>query len=242
MIRETGALGIAHICEDRMSFALNPLPNPELDLDPVAAVTYSAVFADICDKLGLRNQTASPGIIPLGASGTLIGWARTALSLPVDAPPERHYGNEIDFIDSLRPNDVAVIDCSRAPAAAWGELFSTASKGRGARGAVIDGLIRDQVKIRALGFPVFARGHRPTDSLGRVSIQAADTAIELGGVAVHSGDLVVADEDGVTIVPRDRAHEVVALAVAKATTENEARDLLLAGGTLADVWEKFRVL
>lgn len=225
-----------------MPFQLAPLTNPELDLDPVAAVTYSAVFSDVCDALGLRSQTASPGILPLGGSGTLVGWARPALSLPVDEPPDRHYGNEIDFIDSLRVGDVAVVDCSRSPAAAWGELFSTASKGRGARGAVIDGLIRDRRKIVELGFPVFGRGHRPTDSLGRVSIHEADTPVSLGGVTVRTGDLIVADEDGVTIVPRERAEEVIRLAVEKATTENKARDLLLAGGTLADVWERFRVL
>lgn len=219
-----------------------PLPNPALDLDAVAAVTYSAVFSDVCDALGLRGQTVSPGLLPLGGGGTLVGWARTAASLPVAAPPARPYGAEIDFIDSLRVGDVAVVDCSRHPAAAWGELFSTAARGRGARGAVIDGLIRDRRKILDMGFQIHGRGCRPTDSLGRVSIQAVDTVIRLGGVEIRSGDLVVADEDGVTVVPRAHAERAIALAVAKATTENKARDLLLAGGRLADVWERFRVL
>lgn len=217
-------------------------PAASLDLDAVAAVTSSAVFSDICDALGLRNQTASPGIVPLGRPCTLVGWARTALSVPVEAPPARHYGGEIDFIDGLRAGDVAVVDCSGRPAAAWGELFSTAAKGRGARGAVIDGLVRDRRKIGELGFPVFGRGVRPTDSLGRVSLQEVDVPVTLGGVTVHPGDLVVADEDGVTVVPRDRAAETIDLALAKAATENKARDLLLGGGKLADVWERFRVL
>ncbi len=225
-----------------MARKLAPLSNPTLDLDRVAALTYSAVFSDVCDAMGLRNQTVSPGIIPLGGPGTLVGWARTALSLPVEVPPERHYGAEIDFVDSLRVGDVAVVNCSGRPAAAWGELFSTASRGRGARGAVIDGLVRDRRKIVELGFSVFCRGCRPTDSLGRVSIGEADTAIQLGGVEVHSGDLIVADEDGITVVPRSHAEQAVERAVAKATTENKARDLLLAGGFLADVWERFHVL
>ena len=192
--------------------------------------------------MGLRGQTVSPGIMPLGGKGTLVGWARTALSRSVNEPPTRHYGGEIDFIDSLRPGDVAVVDCSQHPAAAWGELFSTAAKGRGARGAVIDGLIRDRRKIEGLGFSVYGRGCRPTDSLGRVSVQEADTTIRLGGVEVRTGDLIVADEDGITVVPCECTEEAVERAVAKATTENKARDLLLAGGTLADVWECFRVL
>lgn len=218
------------------------LPAPPLDLDALAAVTYSAVFSDICDAMGLREQTVSPGMLPLGGGGTLVGWARTALSVPVEAPPERHYGGEIDFIDSLRPDDVAVVDCSGRPAAAWGELFSTAAKGRGARGVVVDGLIRDRRKIMELGFPVYGRGHRPTDSLGRVSIVEVDGTVRLGGVPVASGDLIVADEDGIVVVPRQHARRAVDLAIAKAATESKARDLLLAGGTLAAVWERFRVL
>ena len=215
---------------------------PVPDLDAVAAVTGSAVFSDVLDKMGLREQTVSPGVVPLGRGGTLVGWARTALSVPVEVPPARHYGGEIDFIDGLRPGDVAVVDCSGRPAAAWGELFSTAATGRGARGAVIDGLIRDRRKIAELGFPIYARGHRPTDSLGRVSIQQTDVVIRLGGVQIAPGDLIVADEDGITVVPRAHAAEATERAVIKATTENKARDLLLGGGTLAEVWERFRVL
>jgi regulator of RNase E activity RraA len=221
---------------------MTALPNPDTDLDQLAALTYSAVFSDICDRLGYRNQTAEPGIVPLTGTGVIVGWARTALSRPVDAPPARHYGAEIDFLDSLRPGDVAVVDCSGRPAAAWGELFSTASVGRGARGCVIDGYLRDRAKIEALGFPILGRGCRPTDSLGRVSIRAQDIDIQFGGVKVSTGDLIVADSDGVTIVPRGIADEAIQLAIEKASLENGARDLLLAGGKMADVWEKFRVL
>jgi 4-hydroxy-4-methyl-2-oxoglutarate aldolase len=59
---------------------------------------------------------------------------------------------------------------------------------------------------------------------------------------VRTGDLVVADADGITVVPRERAEAAIRLAVEKATTEDKARELLLQGGTLADVWERFRVL
>jgi 4-hydroxy-4-methyl-2-oxoglutarate aldolase len=217
---------------------------PTLDLDEFALTTYAAVYSDVCDAAGLRHQTLDPGAVRLaGPAGVLIGWARTAVSLPVNAIPDRPYGGEIDFIDSLSLGDVVVMDCSRKPAAAWGELFSTAAVGRGARGAVIDGHLRDVEKIDNLGrFPVYARGVRPTDSLGRVSIQAVDSPVCVFGVTVCPGDLIVADSDGVTVVPRDRAIDLVARAEAKAATENSARGLLLEGGFLRDVWEKYRVL
>jgi 4-hydroxy-4-methyl-2-oxoglutarate aldolase len=216
----------------------------DIDLERLAASTYAAVFSDICDRLGLREQTLDPTLRRLaGPRRTLVGWARTALSLPVTAIPARPYGLEIDFIDSLLPGDVVVLDCSRRPAAAWGELFSTAATGRGARGAIIDGHVRDIAKIDELGrFPVFGTGTRPTDSLGRVAIAEHDRPVCVAGATVRSGDLVVADDDGVTVVPRAHAREAIALAFEKAATETSARALLLGGGKLADVWERFRVL
>ncbi len=215
-----------------------------LDLDALARETYSAVFADICDAIGKRFQTLEPGARRIaGPKGVLIGLARTAISMPVNEIPERPYGGEIDFVDSLAKGDLVVVDCSRAPAAAWGELFSTASAGRGARGALIDGLIRDIAKINDLDrFPVFARGARPTDALGRVAICERDVPVCVYGLTIFSGDLVVCDDDGVTVVPKEFIPEVVPRALEKARIESEARELLLGGGYLRDVWEKYRVL
>ena len=216
----------------------------EIDFDELAAATYAAVFSDICDALGRREQTLAPSVKRLaGPRRTLVGRARTALSLPVSVIPEPPYALEIAFVDSLRPGDVVVLDCSRKPAAAWGELFSTAATGRGARGAIIDGHVRDIAKIDALDrFPVFGTGVRPTDSLGRVAIAEHGRPVCVGGVTVREGDLVVADDDGITVVPDEIAREAIGLALEKAATEDSARDLLLAGGRLADVWKRFGVL
>ncbi|MDA9989577.1 hypothetical protein N9E48_02040 [Paracoccaceae bacterium] len=124
-----------------------------------------------------------------------------------------------------------------------GELFSTASVGRGARGAIVDGLIRDKRLIDNLDrFPVFGRGLRPTDSLGRVAIAEYDIPVCVFGLTVYPGDLVVCDSDGSIVVPRDYAFEIMEKAREKALTENSARELLLNGGLLRDVWEKYRVL
>ncbi len=215
-----------------------------LDLDALARETYSAVYSDVCDTLGMRFRTLEPGARHVaGPDCVLIGHARTAISMPVDEIPERPYGGEIDFVDSLGDGDLVVLDCSRAPAAAWGELFSTASAGRGARGALIDGLTRDVAKINELDrFPVFARGARPTDALGRVAIREWDVPVCVYGLTVFPGDLVICDSDGVAVVPRKHIPEVVPHALEKASIESEARQLLLEGGYLRDVWENFRVL
>ncbi|HEX7936963.1 MAG TPA: hypothetical protein VF573_28340 [Paraburkholderia sp.] len=102
---------------------------------------------------------------------------------------------------------------------------------------MIDGYVRDREKIQATNFTVLGRGCRPTDSLRRVSIHAIDESIQFGGVKVSSGDLVVADSDGVTIVPRAIAEQAIKLAIEKAEKEDGARDMLRAGGTMKEAWE-----
>ena len=126
--------------------------------------------------------------------------------------------------------------------APWGELLSTAASARGASGCVTDGLVRDVRQIRAMRFPVFHGGIGPLDTRGRARMVERDTQVECAGVAVKSGDIVFGDVDGVVVIPRDRAREVIELAVAKVTGENRTRDALRRGDLLADVFRRFGVL
>ena len=211
-------------------------------LDELRQVGYSAVVSDCCDHVGLRNQTMSSGIVPMSADvGVLVGFARPVRSVGVEAIPEQPYAEEIAFIDSLEADDV-VVGTVEAPSAFWGELFSTAARARGAVGVVVDGVIRDRRQIGEMGFPAFARGGRPTDSLGRIAIAERDVPVEIAGVTVSRGDLVVADIDGVVVVPEEAVADVSRRAIEKATTETNARQLLEGGAFLRDAWQKFKVL
>lgn len=213
-----------------------------IDLDRVTRELYSAVVSDACDAVGLWQQTLAPEIVPLVGDGVLAGYARPVRSGAVARVPERPYGREIDFVDSLRPGDVVMGAC--APAVGfWGELFSAAAHGRGARGAVVDGLIRDCARVeRVPGFKLHARGTRPADSLGRISICEVDVPVAVGGVTVAVGDLVVADRDGVVCVPADAAEEVVARSFEKAGAERSSFSMLLDGAYLREAWERHGVL
>lgn len=210
-------------------------------LKEAAGNSSSAAFSDICDQLDLRTQTLPPRLRRFSGEGTVVGWARTFTTIAVDEIPDQHYRGEITFVDSLRPGDLAVgrVD---ADAAGWGELFSAAAMGRGAVGLVIDGLIRDAGQIQGLGFPVHATGTRPTDALGRVSLGHHDEPVQIGDVTVRSGDLVIADVDGVTVVPRAVANEVAGRAVTKSRTESDAKQMLLDGATLGQMWDRFQVM
>src|SRR5205085_5587851 len=144
------------------------------------------------------------------------GWARTISCSDIYHIPENPYDIEIEAVDSLLPGEVAVVGTQKSLRnAPWGELLSTAAKARGARGAVVDGLVRDIRKIEELGFPVFASGIKPVDSNGRGIVTAYNVPVECGEVLVNPGDFVFADFDGVVIVPKHSVEEVLQMAADK---------------------------
>jgi regulator of RNase E activity RraA len=124
-------------------------------------------------------------------------------------------------------------------AALWGELLSTAATYRGASGAVIDGLSRDVKLIKKMGFPVFCKGVRPISSKGRLVAVDYNCPVEVGGVTVHPGDLVVANLDGVVVAPKDVAEEVVQKALDVVNRETMTRDELGRGAGLSQVYRKY---
>ena len=107
---------------------------------------------------------------------------------------------------------------------------------------VIDGLVRDVRKIQDTGFPVFARGIKPVDSKGRGIIIDYNVPIECGGARVCPGDMIVADYDGVIVVPAEVLPNVIQLATDKVARENGSRAELKNGAFLRDVFAKYGVL
>lgn len=220
--------------------------NSDFDLNAIRKTLYSAVLSDVLDEFGLPNQAMAPFVRPLDESKKLVGFARTGLFMNTYSvrEGENPYEVEIALIDDLKPDDVAVLGCAGPTQriAPWGELLTTASLKRGAVGCVTDGLVRDVRNIRELGFPVFHGGIGPLDSRGRGKMMARDLPIQCGGVGVASGDLVFGDVDGVVIVPRKIAADVVKVALTKVNSENKTRQELENGLLLADVYAKYGVL
>ena len=180
---------------------------------------------------------------PVHASCCFAGRARTIAWSDVyhiDADP---YAMEIEAVDSILAGEVLVVSTQESKRnAPWGELLSTAARARQARGAIVDGLVRDVKKIEELGFPVFASGIKPVDSKGRGIVVDYNVPVECGGVTVNPGDLVFADYDGVVVIPQDLAGETLRLAEEKAGLENHARAELMEGSYLRDIYKKYGVL
>jgi len=204
---------------------------------------YTAVIADSLDELGARNQAMREYLRPVHARCTFAGWARTISCVDIYHIPSDPYSLEIEAVDSLLPGEVAVIGTSKSTRnAPWGELLSTAAKARGARAAVVDGLVRDVGKIEELGFPVFAAGIKPVDSMGRGLVTAYNVPVECGEVLVHPGDFVFGDRDGIVVVPREMVKRTIELAAGKVQRENHSRAELMNGAYLRDVFAKYGVL
>ena len=204
---------------------------------------YTAVVSDSLDQLGMRHQAMREYLRPVHPKCKFAGWARTVACSDIYHIPEDPYSIEIEAVDSLLPGEAAVVGTQGSLRnAPWGELLSTASKARGARGAVVDGLVRDTGKIAELEFPVFASGIKPVDSMGRGIVTAYNVPVEVGGVIVNPGDFVFADEDGIVVIPAPRVQEVIDLAADKVRREDGSRAELMRGAYLRDVFKKFGVL
>jgi 4-hydroxy-4-methyl-2-oxoglutarate aldolase len=199
---------------------------------------YPAVVSDCLDRIGRRRQVMEPHIRPLYPEARVAGRALTVHAIELDAvPPDKAdwYRGELQAVDSLQPGDVMVVSTCRG--SYWGELLATASRYRGAVGLVADAYTRDTLALIEMGFPTFVAGISAYDSLGRIDVDAVGIPIECGGVTVSPGDLILGDHDGVVVVPREIADEVLSLAEEKVSGENLVREKLAEG---MPVWEAFQ--
>jgi regulator of RNase E activity RraA len=206
---------------------------------------YVPVVCDVLDGLGFRGQAMHHRLRPLDSGNCVfVGRARTLRWMETDYVVEGDpYGLEIEAMDSLRPGDVVVHSTDHAETnAPWGELMSTVAKARGAAGCICDSQIRDCLRIMALRFPVFYRGIRPVDSMGRGRLMAYDVPVRCGEVLVHPGDLIFADFDGIVVVPREVEDAVLQKAAEKAGKESSSRAELAQGKSLREVYDRYGVL
>ncbi|MBB5791693.1 RraA family protein [Jiangella mangrovi] len=214
-------------------------------MDEVLPEWSSALASDALDELGARGRVLDAGLRPL-VQGTVL--AGPVLTVRVEttetvADPDDPYRGEIRAVGALRPGHVPLyVAPGDNRAALWGELFSHAALAMGAAGAIVDGCVRDTRQVRALGFPVFARGTSPLDTLARASVCEVGGLVHVGDVEVTSGDFVVADDDGVVVIPAGLLPEVRAVVEARRRDEAGARADLGAGRTLAAVWQTWGAL
>ncbi len=204
----------------------------------------SAMVSDSLDVVGVRNNVMDSSIRALRPDMRAVGLAATiAFEASSDFDMKNPYGAAIDFLDTLQEGQIAIVATGgRDDSAFWGELFSAAAKGRGATGMVCDGPLRDTEAVVKLGFDVFGASMRPIDYKGRMRVAAVGAVVVCGGVEVHPGDAVIADADGVVVVPKIHIDRTFELANARAQSEKRVLKDLLAGKSVREVWDAYGVL
>lgn len=192
-------------------------------------ISSTATISDALDRLG--RDGAMFGIAPLTNGQRIQGRAYTVKYVPAGNPP----GTVGDYLDRVAPGQVVVLDNDGClDATVWGDILTAAAHAKGIAGTVVDGVNRDVAKALELGYGVYSRARYMRTGKDRVEVLAEEVPVNIGGVKVSPGDLIVGDDDGVVRIPRDVEHEVLRLAAEIDEREDAILAAVLTGQTIAD--------
>ena len=168
----------------------------------------TATLGDASTALGLNLIMEGPRPNAPENYPRFAGPAATMVFAPVRDPGAKALFSLYDVVESVPAGSVVVVDAASSPLAVWGGGASSVCKRRGAVGCVIDGATRDLEALRKLDFPVFSKSVWCLAFPMRLEVVEKDAPVTCCGVRVEPGDIVVADIDGVGVVPRSSLEEV----------------------------------
>lgn len=212
---------------------------------------YTAVIGDIMDKIGYVRQFLPPRIRPLREDMLVVGRAMTVLETDVlenktaggcNPLLKRSFGLMLEALDDLKEDEVYICSGSSPSYALWGELMSARALCCKAAGAVVNGYSRDTTGILALNFPCFSYGPYAQDQAPRGKVIDFRVPIEMDGVLIHDGDIVIGDIDGVCVVPRVAEEEVFTRALEKARGERMVLKKIQEGMKARDAFDQFGIM
>jgi 4-hydroxy-4-methyl-2-oxoglutarate aldolase len=188
---------------------------PRADAETVDALAVYGV-ATVHEAMG-RTGYLGPGLRPTHLGSRVGGTAVTVLSWP---------GDNLMIhvaVEQCRPGDLLVVTTtSPSTDGMFGELFGTALQHRGVRGLVINAGVRDVAELHAMGFPVWSAAISAQGTV-KSTPGAVNVPISIAGQTIHPGDVILADDDGVVVVPREQAADALAQADARDAKEEAAR-------------------
>lgn len=214
-----------------------------LTLEEIRRHLYSAVICDALDAIGLTEQSPRVDFAVRRIGKPLVGRCHTTLWEDTAQADPRPYELELSAVDHCTPDCVFIAAAGGSMrSGVWGELLTTAARRRGCVGAIVDGAVRDIARIREMDFGLVARGTTPYDSKNRQRVIDADVPVKIGGVVFNPGDLVLADEDGMVVIPRSIEQDVLSAAWEKVHSENEVREAIAQGMSAVEAYDRFGVL
>ena len=195
-----------------------------------------ATLSDAMDRLGIEGVCR--GIKPRDHRFKMAGRAFTVRYGLVD---QSRPGTVGDYIDDLASGTVVVLDnAGREDCTVWGDILTQIAHRNGIAGTVIDGACRDVHLCLSLGYAIYSRSYSMRTGKDRVQVEQTQCAVEIGGVRVRPGDLMVGDADGVLAIPREREAEILDLADEITAAENAIREAVENGMSLREAREKHR--
>jgi regulator of RNase E activity RraA len=191
---------------------------------------YTGAVHDVMRGMGLADFTLPPDIRPLLAEVRLVGplWTFSGRAVD-DADPHQTLLEWTRVLGEAPSGHVVACQPNDSALAHMGELSAETLLARGVRGYIVDGGCRDTEFLAKMRFQVFCRYFTPRDIVGAWLPEGLGEPITIGGVAIATGDFVLADGDGIVVIPKDIAVEVAAKTREIMSTENKVRRAILEG-------------
>jgi regulator of RNase E activity RraA len=194
-------------------------------------------IADALDKTGIRGAVS--GILPMYDCPRIVGRAVTIKITAAGMLKSKHHLG-VHAISAAAKGDIIIIDNhGDLQNNCWGEILSMGAKMKGVSGVVVDGAARDIDMCKEFEFPVFARGTVPITARGRIMQESFNEVIRVGDVQVRPGDIVMADINGVIVIPVEKIDEVITAAEEIFQKEAAMVAELRKGTSILEVDEKF---
>ncbi|RDC61597.1 RraA family protein [Adhaeribacter pallidiroseus] len=219
--KEVGMMNLEKLIESREGISIKIFPVSDAELLSRFEQLYTGAVNDVLREFCLLNQALPNRIMPLREYRTVAGFAFT-----VKSAPNAKVSGEMEFrtqmLDAMHENAFILWDTSKdEKATLWGGVMTATAKGLKVKAACIDGGIRDTHQILEADFPVFYKYRTSNGSLGRCLITHYQIPLQIDDVTIKPGDILLGDIDGVLVVPRDIAYEV--LVRAEEIKENEKK-------------------
>jgi regulator of RNase E activity RraA len=210
---------------------------PRLDAKVIEAFRalgdLTGTTSDALDECGIAGVVPASVLKPTDPSARIVGQALTVLNRKANERRTVSGLADIEAHNLAEQGDVLVVQ-GVAGISSMGGVMASIGKRQGEIGAIVDGAVRDIDHSRSIGYPIWSSGVSPITGKWRVETLSVNTPVQIAGIEVKPGDLVVADECGVCFVPFARAAEVLAVAEGLAKSEKKRLDKLSSGIPLAE--------